>query len=60
MQAKGNSKVRSEKAQPDFVIFGADPQNEDSGDASVSQPNAAHPFASQPKPSNDKGSGGKN
>jgi hypothetical protein len=26
-QAKGNAKVESEKAQPDFVISGADPQN---------------------------------
>lgn len=26
-QAKGNAKVESEKAHPDFVILGADPQN---------------------------------
>lgn len=54
-QTKGNAKVGSEKAQPAFVIVGADPA--DSDDAS----------ASQPKPSKgssgDKGSsgqGGKN
>jgi hypothetical protein len=52
-QTKGDAKVGNEKAQPDFVILGADPSNADSGDAS----------ASQPKPSKDKGSpdqGGKN
>lgn len=26
-QAKGNAKVESEKAQPDFVILGTDPEN---------------------------------
>jgi hypothetical protein len=62
-RAKGDAKVGSEKAQPDFVILGADPQNADSGDASVSPPKAAHPSVNQPKPSKDEGSsgqGGKN
>jgi hypothetical protein len=62
-QAKSNAKVGSEKAQPDFVIVGADPQNVDPGGATVNPPQAAHPSTSQPNPSNDKGSsdqGGKN
>ena len=47
-QTKGNAKAGSEKAQPDFVILGADPSDADSGDVS----------ASQPKPAKDKGSSG--
>ena len=41
-QAKHNARVRSETAQPDFVIVGADPPNADSADVPVSQPRAAH------------------
>ncbi|HEX5234112.1 MAG TPA: hypothetical protein VFW25_02150 [Silvibacterium sp.] len=57
-QANGNAKVGSEKAQPDFVILGADPQDADSEDASVTQPKAAHPSASEPKPPKRTGSSG--
>lgn len=64
-QTKGNAKTGSQKAkagsrkaQPDFVIFGADPQNTDSEDASASQPKASRPSASQPKLSKDKGRSG--
>lgn len=60
---KRNSRRRSEKAKPDFVILGADPPDGDSDDAPVSRPRAAHPSASQVKPSRDNGSsahGGKN
>lgn len=55
-QAKRNAKSGSEKAQPDFVILGADPEDAGSGEASVSQAKAAHPSASQPKPSKNAGS----
>ena len=67
-QTKGNAKAGSEKAQPDGVIFGADPPDADSGDASASKPVVAHPSGgqvngSQAQPSKDQGSsgqGGKN
>ena len=58
-QTKGNAKVGSEKAQPAFVIVGADPA--DSGDASASQPKPSK--GSSGGSSGDKGSsgqGGKN
>ena len=44
-----NTKAKSGKPQPDFVIFGADSPNADSEDASASQPRAVRPSASQPK-----------
>jgi len=58
-QAKGNhAKVASGKSHPDFVIFGADPPNADSADASDSQPKATHSSATEPKSSENKGSSG--
>src|SRR6185437_15201285 len=41
-QAKHNGRARSEKAQPDFVIVGADPPNADSADVPVSQPRSTN------------------
>lgn len=52
-----NTKVKSGKPQPDFVIFGADPPNADSEDAPVTKPKAARPSASQPKATKDKDKG---
>lgn len=55
-QARRNARGKREKAKPDFVISGADPQNADSEDGSVSQPRVVHPSASQPKLPKAKGS----
>lgn len=57
-RATGNAKARSRKAQPDFVIFGADPSNADTDDSSVGHAEAPHPSASQPKTAKNKGSSG--
>ena len=45
-----NSKSKSGKPQPDFVIFGADPPNADSEDAPVVQPQTTRPSSIQPQP----------
>ncbi len=46
-----DKKAKSNRAKPraGFVIFGADPPNSDSEDASVIQPKATRPSANQPK-----------
>jgi len=54
-QTKGNAKAGSEKAQPDFVILGADPA--DSGDAPASQ---AKPSKGSSGDKGSSGQGGKN
>lgn len=59
-QAKDKAKVQQDKkAKPDFVIFGADPPDADSGDTPAGRPMAARPSASQPKTSKVEGSSGK-
>lgn len=59
-----NTKSKSGKPQPDFVIFGADPPNPDSEDAPATQPRTVRPSpshskatprsANQPKVTKDK------